>query len=382
MSLMANRVRIPPDASHDASALAREARLIAWLTARGSILVGLSGGVDSVYLAAVAVETLGPDHVLGVIGVSPSYPDEQWRRARDVADAFHIPVLEVATHELDDPRYAANPANRCFFCKSELWERLIPIARERAFAVVADGTNADDLTDHRPGARAARERGVVSPLAELGFTKAEIRARSHARHLPTWSQPSSPCLSSRLPYGTAVTRERLRQIERAEAALRGIGVAGDLRVRYHGHLARIELGTAQLDHWLSKVARGRLSAAVRGAGFSRVAVDLSGFRSGSLNALAGVTPAAPGGRTLPIADGGMPAEPSRGNLETERLVRSLSVYEGISGVEVEGRLVVLRCAGSDDSPAIVDPERRAEMSALVRSFGFTHVAVEVPPGTN
>ena len=176
------------------AALEKERRLMDWFRARGSALVGFSGGVDSAYLACAAVEALGGDRVLAVIGRSASYPAEQWARAREVADAFGVPVLEVDTDELNDPRYAANPTNRCYFCKTELWSVLAPIAAERGLAVVVDGTNADDLGDYRPGARAAKEREVASPLAELGFTKDDVRRLSRARGIPTWSQPSSPCL--------------------------------------------------------------------------------------------------------------------------------------------------------------------------------------------
>src|SRR3954470_23413201 len=231
-----------------------EARLAAWFRDHGSALIGFSGGVDSAYLACVAVDALGAERVLAVIGRSASYPAEQWERAREVALSFDIPVLEVNTDEVSDPRYAANPSNRCYFCKTELWDTLAPIARDRDLAVVVDGTNADDLGDHRPGARAAAEHAVRSPLAELGFTKAAIRRLSRARGVPTWSQPASPCLSSRIPYGTAVTIDRLRQVERAERALRDAGVSGDLRVRYHGDLARIEIAADALDDWLAPSA--------------------------------------------------------------------------------------------------------------------------------
>ena len=278
----------PPDAAR-----VKEGRLVAWLRARGSVLVGFSGGVDSAYLACVAVEALGRDRVLAVIGRSASYPAEQWERARAVADAFDVPVLELDTDEIHDPRDAANPTNRCYFCKTELWSLLVPVAREHALACVVDGTNADDLGDWRPGAAAARERGVESPLAEVGLSKAEIRVLSRERGIPTWSQPSSPCLSSRIPYGTAVTADRLREVEAAERALRALGIAGDLRVRHHGPLARVELGAAELDAWLAPGRQGAIRDAVRSAGFTRVALDLRGFRSGSLNVLGGVAPAAP-----------------------------------------------------------------------------------------
>jgi uncharacterized protein len=264
-------------------ALEKEAALVAWLVSRGSVLIGFSGGVDSAYLACVALDALGPEKVLAVIGRSASYPMEQWSRARDVAGRFGVPVLELETGEMDDPRYAANPSNRCYFCKSELWSRLVPVARERGFAVVVDGTNADDGRDHRPGQGAALEHGVRSPLAELRFTKDEIRALSRERDIPTWSQPSSPCLASRIPYGTEVTPLRLGKVEAAERALRGIGVDGDLRVRYFGDRARVEMSPAELARWRTQDGRRAVRAAVTSAGFEAVELDLRGFRSGSLN---------------------------------------------------------------------------------------------------
>jgi pyridinium-3,5-biscarboxylic acid mononucleotide sulfurtransferase len=266
----------------------KETSLREWLIRSGSVLIGFSGGVDSAYLACVALDALGRDRVLAVIGRSASYPDEQWERARKVARQFGIPVLELNTDELNDAGYASNPINRCYFCKRELWSKLTPVARERGLSVVVDGTNADDAGDYRPGRQAAAEQGICSPLLELGFTKADIRALSRSRGLPTWAVPSSPCLSSRLPYGLAVTPDRLRQVERAERALRALGVTGDLRVRHHGDLARVELDVAIVDEWLEPQCVAALRAAVASAGFERVAIDLGGFRSGSLNVLSGV----------------------------------------------------------------------------------------------
>jgi uncharacterized protein len=269
----------------------RAAALADWLRVRERVAIGFSGGVDSAYLAVESARVLGADNVLAIIGRSASYPAEQWAVARDVAERFGIQVLELDTDEIHDPRYAANPTNRCYFCKTELWTKLAPEARSRGFAVILDGTNADDLSDYRPGAQAAREHGIESPLAAVGFTKDEIRARSRALGIPTWAQPSSPCLSSRIPYGTGVTPERLRQIELAERALRDLGIEGDMRVRYHGDIARIELAPRVLSEWLTADALTRLKRAVRPAGFERVTVDLRGFRSGSLNVLHGVSSA-------------------------------------------------------------------------------------------
>ena len=265
--------------------LSREVELVAWFRSHGSVLIGFSGGVDSAYLACVAIDALGRDKVLAVIGRSASYPLEQWTRAREVAEQFSVPVFEIDTEELSDPRYAANPMNRCYYCKSELWSKLVPIARVRGLAVVVDGTNHDDSADFRPGGKAGREAGVLSPLQELRFTKDDIRVLSRFRGIPTWDQPSSPCLSSRLPHGTEVTPLRLRKVENAERALRALGVTGNLRVRYHGETARLEMDHDQIERWSAVAQRPALRAAVKMAGFARVELDLRAFRSGSLNEL-------------------------------------------------------------------------------------------------
>lgn len=279
------------DAAELAAARLKENRLADWLREHRSVLVGYSGGVDSTYLAVLAREVLGRDGVIAVLGRSPSVPNEQSAKAREVAAEWDLDVRIVATGEVEDPRYAANPVNRCYFCKTVLWDVLCPMASTLGMAAVVDGTNADDLTGHRPGAKAADEHLVQSPLALVGLTKADIRLLSQARGLATWSQPSAPCLASRIPYGSPVTIERLAQVDRAEQALRSLGITGDLRVRHHEDLARVEIEAKLVDHWLAPERTLLLVAAVRAAGFRRVALDLRGFRSGSLNVLEGVVAA-------------------------------------------------------------------------------------------
>lgn len=245
-----------------------------------SVCVGYSGGVDSVFLARFALDVLGPERVLAVTGRSASYPEVQHRMAVDCVQRFGIPHLEVHTDEVANPDYASNPGNRCYHCKSELWTRLEEVARSRGLRTVVDGANADDVSDHRPGADAAREKGVRSPLQEAGLTKAEIRTLSRRMGLPTWDQPASPCLASRLPYGLEVTEERLQQVERAESLLRRQGLR-EFRVRHHGDVARVEAASEELDRALEAV--GELAERIRGLGFHAVVVDVEGYRRGALN---------------------------------------------------------------------------------------------------
>src|SRR5690606_1993889 len=269
-----------PTLADAATRRAKRERQAALRRERGSVCIGYSGGVDSVFLACVAVEVLGPERVLAVTGRSESYPRVQREMALECVRRFGIPHLEIETHELADPRYAANPSDRCYYCKTELWARLKAVAAERGLAAVVDGSNADDAGDWRPGMAAAREHGVRSPLLEVGLTKREIRALSAQMGLPTWNQPSAPCLASRLPYGLAVTPERLRQVEAAEDAVRELGFR-EFRVRHHGDAARLEIAPAELPRALDRASA--LAAAVRAAGFRRVLLDVQGYRRGALN---------------------------------------------------------------------------------------------------
>lgn len=245
-----------------------------------SALLGYSGGIDSALLAVVMRQELGPSRMLAAIGRSASYPMAQWEEARSLAATFDVPLVEVETHELDDPRYLANPTNRCFFCKSELWQRLGAVARERGCAVVCDGTNVDDLREHRPGRAAGVAAAVRSPLAEAKLSKADVRAAARELGLPNWNAPASPCLSSRVLYGLSITPRRLGQIERAETLLRRMGVAGDLRVRHRGDRVSIEVEPGWVVWVESRILEIR--AAFREFGIQDVAVDPRGYRRGSL----------------------------------------------------------------------------------------------------
>lgn len=255
-------------------------QLRSYLTALGSAVLGYSGGVDSAVLAVAARAALGRDRFVAVIGRSASLPAEQHTQAVELARRFDVPIAEIETRELDDPRYLANAPDRCYFCKTELWTRLIGLGRERGADVVIDGTNADDLLEHRPGARATAELGVRSPLAELGWRKRDVRAAARALGLPTWNAPAAPCLSSRVRYGLAITPERLRQVEAGEAYLRGVGVAGDLRVRHHGSQARIEVARSEFARLEARWEE--IAAHFNALGFATVVLDPAGYRRGSL----------------------------------------------------------------------------------------------------
>ena len=246
------------------------------------VVVAFSGGVDSSFLAAAAFEALGA-RAVAVTGVSSSLDPSEREAAAALARRIGIEHVEIETAELSRPGYVENSPDRCYHCKSELFDRLLEFAAERGFAAVLEGTNQSDTGDHRPGARAARERAVLSPLRDAGLTKDEIRALSREVYdLPTWDKPELACLSSRLPYGTEVTPERLAAVARAEAGLKALGFR-ELRVRHHGEVARIELAPAEIARALDPERREAMHRAVTEAGFKYAALDLLGYRRGSLN---------------------------------------------------------------------------------------------------
>ncbi len=253
-----------------------------------SLIVAYSGGVDSAYLALVATEVLG-DRCFCITADSPSYPERHRAMARQIAADFGLHHEFIRTGEMERPEYRANPANRCYFCKHELYTHLSRIAAARGIAAIADGSNADDRGDYRPGRQAAREFGVVSPLDAVGLSKAEIRELSRRAGLPTWDEPASACLSSRIPYFSEVTAEKLRMIEQAEAVLRDLDFRV-CRVRHHdgagddaAAIARIEIGRDEMPRALDPEVSDTIDRALRAIGYRHVTLDLRGYRLGSLN---------------------------------------------------------------------------------------------------
>lgn len=265
--------------------------LLSRLRNLGSVLVAYSGGADSTLLAFAAHAVLG-EGVLAALAVSDIYPYAEVESARATAHTLNLRLSEVETYELVDPRFRANEPDRCYHCKTELFSLLRTVADARGLRWVADGSNVDDLADHRPGARAAREYGVVSPLRDVGMSKGDVREVSRMLDLPTWDKPSMACLASRFPYGMAITEGDLHRVAAAEDGLRALGLR-QFRVRTHGDVARLEVEPEEMDRaW---EMRAEVVSALKGAGFPFVAQDLEGYRTGSLN------------ETLPEEDRGTPA---------------------------------------------------------------------------
>ena len=268
---------------HDtpASVSDKVTRLRAWLNALNNAVVCFSGGVDSSYLLAEATAVLG-DRAVALTAVSPSLAAEEGAATRALAAELGVRHVLVETYEVDDPRYAANPVNRCYFCKTEVYGRAVAEARHLGMSHVLDGFNVDDRNDFRPGRQAAREQGVRSPLDEVGFTKADIREAARRIGLPVWDKPALACLSSRFPYGTSVTPERLTQVASCERALKALGFAV-CRVRYHGPTARIEVAPDEIPRLRSAPILGTVERQFQAAGFETVEVDPRGYRAGGLN---------------------------------------------------------------------------------------------------
>lgn len=260
----------------------KDAALHHLLSALPSLIVAYSGGVDSAYLAFAATRALGR-RALCITAESASYPDRHRRLALRIAEHFGLNHEFIQTAELSRPEYRSNPANRCYYCKQELYTHLREVARLRGIADIADGSNADDRSDYRPGRQAAREFGVISPLDSANLSKDEIRELSRRAGLPTWDEPASACLSSRIPYFSEVTEQKLRLIERAEAALRGLGFRV-CRVRHHDSIARIEIGVDELSRALEPEMSATIDRQLRALGYQEVVIDPRGYRQGSLNA--------------------------------------------------------------------------------------------------
>lgn len=278
---MNSLVRIHAAEQPQLSAEEKELLLLKQLAEFPSVVIALSGGADSAYLAWAAHRAIG-DRALSVTALSPSYSAHDRAVVEEFVHQLGVRHEFIETHEMENPKYRANAADRCYFCKDELFNVLDVMAQERGFAAIAYGVNADDTLDFRPGHRAATEHRVLAPLLDAGLHKAEIRQLSQRAGLPTWDRPASACLASRLPYGTEVTPERLALVERGEAALRDLGFR-QFRVRLHEKLARVEIAPEEMPRAMSPEMAASIAARLKAAGFTFVALDLEGYRQGSLN---------------------------------------------------------------------------------------------------
>lgn len=259
----------------------KERKLEEFVRGYQSVIVAFSGGVDSSYLAFITHRILGSSAHM-VTAVSPAVSAQQRAIAAELAEKYHFNHQLIDTQEMENPNYTKNPAKRCYFCKTELYEQLQNLGGKLRIKVIFDGCNKDDLKDYRPGRLAASERGVMSPFAEIGIDKREVRALSRRWNLPTWDQPAMPCLSSRFPYGIEITETKLSQVEQAEDFLRQLGFK-NFRVRHHENLARIEVDPLEMKSMLDQGVLGRINQEFKSFGYDYVTLDMQGFRSGSLN---------------------------------------------------------------------------------------------------